>query len=323
MIDIETRPEQLFVIPRDTDKVLALGGVACLPEGARITFDCTQSDFALLIASTANFASVFAAGAIEAGHPGIAHGLVEHDSAIFRQTLERIGRAAVGIGAIATADDARVAGERIREFHTHIHGINSLGERVLATDPELYAAGWLPIEWMIMQSAIRLGFSEERIKRLHLEALIAYQCQGVDDVYAPKTYSDFCRVMEEYCDYTEKTEAIDRFKEDGISRPPVIPERIWSVGIVKNVVNGISRASTVHALPGTLASKYEYHDVPLLHRAAAASFATMCTYLAKYGPKTLRVHPHIAEHRYPARTPFGRASLAASWMLTNRLLGTT
>jgi uncharacterized protein (DUF2236 family) len=315
----EIQPNQL-IVPRDVDAVLYFGAMH-LPEGTSFRFDPQDSQFFKAITSTANLGFVLAAGALELGDASIAHGVVGAESSIFRQTAERIIRSARMIGGIAIADDPLEAGAKIRRIHEHIYGLGQNGERVPATDPYVYAKGWLPIVWMMEQSLLRMGTSEVGMNNWYKETLVAFQSQGVSDEFVPKTYAEYLEAIEQFSAAVGKTEATDRFREHGVAKPPVLPDFVWDRPYIRHVVNAFARASTVQTLPRDVVERIEYGDnLSWPYRTLAALGVAMTTQIAKRGPKMLRHHPDHVSHIYPP-SRLQEVQRRASAFATSKLFG--
>jgi uncharacterized protein (DUF2236 family) len=206
-------------------------------------------------------------GLLQLMHPAIGAGVSEH-SDFFKDPFDRIFRSLPRIlGVVYDGPRADATGLKVRGFHRGIKGVDDLGRRYHALDPETFWWAHATFQWMVEQVADR--FDTHRLtpgerEQLYREGLEWYRRYGVSARAVPPDYAEFLRTWHHYCaDVLEMTPAA-RWTLDQVlgPRPPRFGRLVdWArpllrIGVVRRIGLEPIRITTVGGLPPVVRKRF-------------------------------------------------------------------
>lgn len=141
------------------------------------------------------------AGLLQLMHPGLGAGVEQH-SDFFNEPWERVLRSVPEIQGV-TFDwphGARTA-RRIRDYHTHIKGVDAHGRRYHALDPEVYFWAHATIFDALFQMIDLYDhpMSDAEKRQLYAEGCQIYRAYGVSDRVMPRDWEAFQTYFDRVC----------------------------------------------------------------------------------------------------------------------------
>ncbi|HLI25330.1 MAG TPA: oxygenase MpaB family protein [Acidimicrobiales bacterium] len=204
----------------------------------------------------------FSGGVLQLMHPGLGAGVAEHSS-FFEDPWARIIRSVPQILGVVYDPHPEVVGRRVRDYHRHIHGIDSQGRRYRALNPETFWWAHATFQFMVEQlidrfDTHRLTAGERR--SLYLDGVEWYRRYGVSARAVPPDYAAFRRQWSSYCnEVLEMTpaaaRALDMALHPGRHDPvPFLPA--WSLPFQRFTVTPLVRLTTIGGLPPVVRRRF-------------------------------------------------------------------
>jgi uncharacterized protein (DUF2236 family) len=200
-------------------------------------------------------------GLLQLMHPAIGAGVVEH-SAFFTEPWERIVRSIPQILGVIYDPDPEATGRRVRDYHRPIKGIDHLGRRYSALQPETFWFAHATFQHAVKQVIDR--FDRHRLSRgereeLYLDGVEWYRRYGVSMRPVPPDYASFRAEWQRQCrDVLEMTPAASRALDMAIEgtgpQPPFLPP--WFKPLQPLVVSPLLRLTTIGGLPAAVRQRF-------------------------------------------------------------------
>src|ERR1044072_7975970 len=141
------------------------------------------------------------AGLLQLMHPGLGAGVEQH-SDFFNEPWERVLRSVPEIqGVTFDWPNGDRTARKIRDFHTHIKGVDGQGKRYHALDPEVYFWAHATIFDALFQMIDLFDhpMTGAEKERLYAEGCAAYRAYGVSDRVVPPDWASFCEYFDRMC----------------------------------------------------------------------------------------------------------------------------
>jgi uncharacterized protein (DUF2236 family) len=141
------------------------------------------------------------AGLLQLMHPGLGAGVEQH-SDFFNEPWERVLRSVPEIqGVTFDWPDGDRTARKIRDFHTHIKGVDGQGRRYHALDPDVYFWAHATIFDALFQMIDLFDhpMTEAEKERLYAEGCAAYRAYGVSDRVVPPDWASFQEYFDRMC----------------------------------------------------------------------------------------------------------------------------
>lgn len=174
------------------------------------------------------------AGSMQNMHPGLGAGVEEH-SQFFDERWERLYRSLYPIaGVVFDGDRAQQTAEEVRGYHTRIKGIDKLGRRYHALDPDTFywAHATFFMGTIVTAENFSGGLTEAQKRQLFTEHIQWYRLYGMSMRPVPETWEAF----QEYWDHMSRNVLEDNkatrdvLDLSGLGKPPYmtwLPDPLW------------------------------------------------------------------------------------------------
>ena len=175
------------------------------------------------------------AGLLQLMHPGLGAGVEQH-SDFFNEPWERVLRSVPEIqGVTFDWPHGDRTARKIRDFHTHIKGVDGQGRRYHALDPEVYfwahATIFDALFQMIDLFDHPMTLAEK--ERLYAEGCAAYRAYGVSDRVVPPDWASFQAYFDWMCReelvITPAARGLIEFAKDPPATFPLVPAPLYRV----------------------------------------------------------------------------------------------
>ncbi|MFE4501307.1 oxygenase MpaB family protein [Rhodococcus sp. NPDC056743] len=174
------------------------------------------------------------AGSMQNMHPGLGAGVEEH-SQFFDERWERLYRSLYPIaGVVFDGDRAQETAEQVRGYHTTIKGVDKLGRRYHALDPDTFywAHATFFMGTIVTAENFSGGLTEAQKQQLFTEHIQWYRLYGMSMRPVPETWEAFQEYWDHMCrNVLEDNKATrDVLDLSGLGKPPFmtwLPEPIW------------------------------------------------------------------------------------------------
>ena len=174
------------------------------------------------------------AGSMQNMHPGLGAGVEEH-SQFFDERWERLYRSLYPIaGVVFDGDRAQQTAEEVRGYHTRIKGIDKLGRRYHALDPDTFywAHATFFMGTIVTAENFSGGLTEAQKRQLFTEHIQWYRLYGMSMRPVPETWEAFQEYWDHMCrNVLEDNKATrDVLDLSGLGKPPYmtwLPNPLW------------------------------------------------------------------------------------------------
>lgn len=174
------------------------------------------------------------AGSMQNMHPGLGAGVEEH-SQFFDERWERLYRSLYPIaGVVFDGDRAQQTAEEVRGYHTRIKGIDKLGRRYHALDPDTFywAHSTFFMGTIVTAENFSGGLTEAQKRQLFTEHIQWYRLYGMSMRPVPETWEAFQEYWDHMCrNVLEDNKATrDVLDLSGLGKPPYmtwLPDPLW------------------------------------------------------------------------------------------------
>jgi uncharacterized protein (DUF2236 family) len=173
------------------------------------------------------------AGLLQLMHPGLGAG-VEHHSEFFAEPWERVLRSVPEIqGVTFDHPHGAATAARIREYHTHIKGVDARGRRYHALDPETYFWAHATIFDALFQMIDQYDhpMSDAEKERLYQEGRAIYRAYGVSARVMPPDWPGFTAWFDRMCrdrlEVTPAARGLVAFAKEPPATFPLVPAPLY------------------------------------------------------------------------------------------------
>jgi len=174
------------------------------------------------------------AGSMQNMHPGLGAGVEEH-SQFFDERWERLYRSLYPIaGVVFDGDRAQQTAEEVRGYHTRIKGVDKLGRRYHALDPDTFywAHATFFMGTIVTADNFSGGLTEAQKRQLFTEHIQWYRLYGMSMRPVPETWEAFQEYWDHMCrNILEDNKATrDVLDLSGLGKPPYmtwLPDPLW------------------------------------------------------------------------------------------------
>ncbi|MFC8933409.1 oxygenase MpaB family protein [Rhodococcus sp. NPDC057135] len=174
------------------------------------------------------------AGSMQNMHPGLGAGVEEH-SQFFDERWERLYRSLYPIaGVVFDGDRAQQTAEEVRGYHTRIKGVDKLGRRYHALDPDTFywAHATFFMGTIVTADNFSGGLTEAQKRQLFTEHIQWYRLYGMSMRPVPETWEAFQEYWDHMCrNVLEDNKATrDVLDLSGLGKPPYmtwLPDPLW------------------------------------------------------------------------------------------------
>jgi uncharacterized protein (DUF2236 family) len=173
------------------------------------------------------------AGLLQLMHPGLGAGVEQH-SDFFTEPWERVLRSVPQIqGTTFDWPDGEITARKIRDFHTHIKGLDAHGKKYHALDPDVFFWAHATIFDALYQMINQFDhpMSEPEKELLYREACVIYQAYGVSDRVMPKDWARFEEYFDRMCreelEITPAARGLIEFTKHPPETFPLVPQPIY------------------------------------------------------------------------------------------------
>lgn len=174
------------------------------------------------------------AGSMQNMHPGLGAGVEEH-SQFFDERWERLYRSLYPIaGVVFDGDRAQQTAEEVRRYHTRIKGVDKLGRRYHALDPDTFywAHATFFMGTIVTAENFSGGLTEAQKRQLFTEHIQWYRLYGMSMRPVPETWEAFQEYWDHMCrNVLEDNKATrDVLDLSGLGKPPYmtwLPDPLW------------------------------------------------------------------------------------------------
>jgi uncharacterized protein (DUF2236 family) len=239
------------------------------------------------------------AGLLQLMHPGLGAGVVQH-SAFFTEPWDRIVRSIPEIIGVIYDEEPERTGERVRDYHRRIKGIDDQGRRYSALRPETYWWAHATFQFAVEQLVDRFDthrLDESGREELYQEGLEWYRRYGVSPRPVPPDRAAFGRRWDRYCtDVLEMTAAADRAVDMAlhgkVTDMPGLPW--WTVPIQRQVMTPVFRLTAIGGLPPVVRRRF---GIPwgAVEAAELKALELWVRESWRFMPRPLRWAPRAAE----------------------------
>lgn len=175
------------------------------------------------------------AGSMQNMHPGLGAGVEEH-SRFFEERFERLFRSLYPIGGtVYDGPRAHATALQVRGYHTTIKGVDKLGRRYHALDPDTYYWAHTTFMMVAMNTAVFFagGLTEEDRNRLVEEHVQWYRLYDMSMRPVARTWDEFQAYYNHMChDVLEVNKAtLDVLDLRDLPKPPMarwLPDVAWA-----------------------------------------------------------------------------------------------
>lgn len=234
------------------------------------------------------------AGMLQAMHPGISAGLVDH-SDFFANPWNRLLRSAGPILGVVYDPAPDDTGARVRDFHKKIEGHDATGRRYHALDPKTYY--WAHATFFEGQIAAQALFGEPLTRaqkeQLYRESITWYARYGMTMAPVPPDYAAFERYWDESIEQVLEATKVARVSASKPKRKlpapyPFLRGPLWWV-LEPVVVDGslfLTRATLPARAREKLGLPFDAKD-----ERALRAFAAVVRVVFRFVPERLRYMP--------------------------------
>lgn len=173
------------------------------------------------------------AGLLQLMHPGLGAGVEQH-SDFFNEPWERVLRSVPEIqGTTFDWPDGERTARKIREFHTHIKGLDGHGRRYHALDPEVYFWAHATIFDALFQMIDLFDhpMSPREKDQLYAEGCRIYRAYGVSERVMPPDWASFERYFHRMCreelEITPAARGLIEFTKHPPKTFPLVPAPLY------------------------------------------------------------------------------------------------
>ncbi len=173
------------------------------------------------------------AGLLQLMHPGLGAGVEQH-SDFFNEPWERVLRSVPEIqGVTFDWPNGDRTARRIRDFHTHITGVDGHGKRYHALDPEVYFWAHATIFDALFQMIDLFDhpMTDAEKERLYAEGCAAYRAYGVSDRVVPPDWASFQAYFDRMCReelvITPAARGLIEFAKEPPATFPLVPAPLY------------------------------------------------------------------------------------------------
>jgi uncharacterized protein (DUF2236 family) len=171
-------------------------------------------------------------GALQNMYPELGAGVEEH-SILLREPLQRVARSVYPImGVVYDGERASRTGEQIRGYHTTIKGVDGVGRRYHALNPETFYWAHATFFMLVLKTAEYFcgGLTEAEKRQLFDEHVQWYRMYGMSMRPVPKTWEEFQEYWDRVCrDELEINRATRDIFQIRIPKPKFVlmPTPLW------------------------------------------------------------------------------------------------
>ncbi|WP_436497947.1 oxygenase MpaB family protein [Actinokineospora sp. HUAS TT18] len=173
------------------------------------------------------------AGLLQLMHPGLGAGVEQH-SDFFNEPWERVLRSVPQIqGTTFDWPDGAQTARKIRDYHTHIKGVDAHGRRYHALDPEVYFWAHATIFDSLFQLIDMFDhpMTDAEKERLYAEGCAIYRAYGVSDRVMPPDWPSFREYFDRVCredlEITPAARGLLEFSKNPPATFPMIPAPLY------------------------------------------------------------------------------------------------
>jgi uncharacterized protein (DUF2236 family) len=201
------------------------------------------------------------AGILQLLHPAIGAGVVQH-SDFFTDPWDRILRSIPQILSVIYKADGEARGQRVRDYHRRIRGVDHLGRAYNALTPTTFWWAHATFQHAVKQVVDRFDhhrLSQSERESLYLDGVEWYRRYGVTMEPVPADYGAFRNEWQRQCrDVLEMTPAAERAIDltlHGRSRDlPFLPA--WTRPLHPHVVGPLLRLTAIGGLPDAVRKRF-------------------------------------------------------------------
>ena len=175
------------------------------------------------------------AGLLQLMLPGLGAGVEQH-SDFFNEPWERVLRSVPEIqGTTFDWPNGGQTAQKIRDFHTHIKGIDGHGRKYHALDPEIYFWAHATIFDALYQMINQFDhpMTEPEKHQLYNEACVIYRAYGVSDRVMPPDWPSFERYFDRMCreelEITPAAKGLIEFAKHPPETFPLVPQNLYRI----------------------------------------------------------------------------------------------
>lgn len=173
-------------------------------------------------------------GILQNMHPAVGAALQDH-SDFFDDPWHRLVRSLPQIQGMIYDADSEDQAARVRDYHRHLKGTDSRGERYHALNPDVY--WWTHATFIELSIAINEYFgtplTDAEKEQLVAEGITWWRMYGLSDRVLVADYAEFKRywdrTIDEVLEANATTDFALRLNRQRIPAMPGIPEPVWSV----------------------------------------------------------------------------------------------
>ncbi len=173
------------------------------------------------------------AGLLQLMHPGLGAGVEQH-SDFFAEPWERVLRSVPEIqGVTFDWPHGDRTAHKIRDFHTHIKGVDGQGRRYHALDPDVYFWAHATIFDALFQMIDLFDhpMSDAEKERLYAEGCAVYRAYGVSDRVVPPDWASFQAYFDRMCReelvITPAARGLVEFAKEPPATFPLVPAPLY------------------------------------------------------------------------------------------------
>ncbi|MBV8347411.1 MAG: DUF2236 domain-containing protein [Mycolicibacterium sp.] len=174
------------------------------------------------------------AGSMQNMHPQLGAAVEQH-STFFRERWSRLLRSLYPIGGVVfDGERAPMTGAQVRDYHVGIKGVNALGRRYHALNPDVFywAHATFFVGTLIVAERFCGGITEAERRQLFEEHITWYRMYGMSMRPVPKTWEEFQVYWDQMCREVLENNFAARAVLDltKLPKPPFaqwVPDRVW------------------------------------------------------------------------------------------------
>ncbi|KWX24688.1 hypothetical protein AFM11_08445 [Mycolicibacterium wolinskyi] len=253
------------------------------------------------------------AGSMQNMHPQLGAAVEQH-SIFFRERLPRLLRSLYPIGGVVfDGDRAPQTGAQVRDYHIGIKGVDSLGRRYSALNPDVFywAHSTFFMGTILTAEHFGGGLTEDQKRQLFDEHITWYRQYGMSMRPVPKTWEEFQVYWDHMCRNVLENNYAAREVLDLSTMPKHpslqwIPDPLWKLNLKLLGPFAVWVTVGLYDPPVRELMGYTWSERDeKLHRL----FGKLVHYTFKMLPKRRRMHPRAragwdrATGRLPADAP--------------------
>ena len=174
------------------------------------------------------------AGSMQNMHPQLGAAVEEH-STFFRERWPRLLRSLYPIGGVVfDGDRAPMTGAEVRDYHASIKGVDAVGRRYHALNPDVFywAHATFFVGTLIVAERFCGGITEAERRQLFEEHIAWYRMYGMSMRPVPRTWEEFGVYWDHMCREVLENNFAARAVLDlrGLAKPPFaqwLPDWVW------------------------------------------------------------------------------------------------